>query len=323
MTTSNRRSTVGMHRDLGSLAGIILAGGNGTRLSSLARAITGHNVPKQFCPLIGEETLLEQTLRRVALLIPSHQIMTVLMREHESFYKRLLDLSEPNLVIQPNNRGTAPAILYSLLRLIRLGHHGSVAIFPSDHYVSNDQRFMLHVEAAWKATLVSPERIVLLGVRAAGPETQYGWIEPAHPIDFDKVELATVTPVRRFWEKPHPDLAMKLWQRGFLWNSFVVVATTTAFLDLFVRALPDLYIVLAPLLSVIGTSCEREAISDIYGKIAADDFSNAIQKETGERLYVLPINGVEWNDLGEPSRVLATLNQLGIHPKWMPTAIGV
>jgi hypothetical protein len=74
---------------------------------------------------------------------------------------------------------------------------------------------------------------------------------------------------------------------------------------------------------VIGTSCEREAISDIYGKIAADDFSNAILKETGERLYVLPINGVEWNDLGEPSRVLATLNQLGIHPKWMPTAIGV
>jgi mannose-1-phosphate guanylyltransferase len=99
---------------------------------------------------------------------------------------------------------------------------------------------------------------VLLGVRADRPESQYGWIEPAHPIDFDKVELAMVTLVRRFWEKPHPDLAMKLWQRGFLWNSFVVVATTAALLDLFARVLPDLYIVLAPLLSVIATSCERE-----------------------------------------------------------------
>jgi mannose-1-phosphate guanylyltransferase len=323
MTTSNLPSTVGMHRDLGSLAGIILAGGNGTRLSSIARAITGHNVPKQFCPLIGEETLLEQTRRRVALLIPSHQIMTVLMHEHESFYKRLLELSEPNLVIQPNNRGTAPAILYSLLRLIRLGHHGSVAIFPSDHYVSDDKRFMLHVEAAWKATLLSPERIVLLGVRADRPESQYGWIEPAHPIDSEKVELARVTPVRRFWEKPHPDLAMKLWQRGFLWNSFVVVATTTALLDLFARALADLYIVLAPVLSVIATSYEREVISDTYRRIAAYDFSKAIEGEIGERLYVLPINGVKWNDLGEPNRVLATINQLGIHPKWMPPASNV
>ena len=71
--------------EIESLAAIILAGGNGTRLLSLARKATGRDTPKQFCPLFGDETLLEETRRRVALVVPPSRTMTVLAREHESY----------------------------------------------------------------------------------------------------------------------------------------------------------------------------------------------------------------------------------------------
>jgi mannose-1-phosphate guanylyltransferase len=67
--------------------GIILAGGEGARLRSLTRAIVGDERPKQFCPILGDETLLDQTRNRVALAMPSQQTLLVLTRTHEQFYR--------------------------------------------------------------------------------------------------------------------------------------------------------------------------------------------------------------------------------------------
>src|SRR5437016_8599056 len=97
---------------------LILAGGDGRRLRPLTRQIAGDDRPKQFCPVLGGETLLEQTRRRVAALAPSERVLVVVVRAHERFYAPLLaDVPSRCVVIQPENRGTAPAILYGLLRL--------------------------------------------------------------------------------------------------------------------------------------------------------------------------------------------------------------
>jgi mannose-1-phosphate guanylyltransferase len=125
----------------------------------------------------------------------------VLTRHHESFYAPLLAHVPPaRLVVQPEGRGTAPAILYGLLRVAETAPLGAVALFPSDHYVSDDARFMAHVEAAFGAVQARPDLVILLGIEPDGPEVQYGWIEPGdrlldwrgHPVDR----------VRQFWEKP-------------------------------------------------------------------------------------------------------------------------
>lgn len=300
-----------------SLAAIILAGGDGTRLSPLARKITGRDTPKQFCSLIGKETLLEQTHRRVALAIPPTRTITVLTRDHEPYFERLMDTSTPNVIVQPSNRGTAPAILYALLRSIKLGHQGVVAIFPADHYVSHENRFMLHVQAAADAALLHTEQIVLLGVRADKPESQYGWIEPAIPVDFDACDRSAAVPVRRFWEKPNPQLAFDLLRRGYLWNTSVMVGTARAFLDIFARALPQVYGSLAKILPLLGTAQEQDAVEQVYSGINHYGFSEAVLSEFGENLSVLPVSGLMWNDLGEPARVLATIDQLGYRPKWL------
>jgi nucleotidyltransferase-like protein len=98
-------------------AAIILAGGDGTRLAPLTRRLDGVHVPKQFCALLGEVPLLDQTRRRVSLSVPPERISFVLNKEHDRFFSPLLaGVSPQNLIIQPQNRGTAPAILYSLLR---------------------------------------------------------------------------------------------------------------------------------------------------------------------------------------------------------------
>src|SRR5262249_17495091 len=82
------------------------------------------------------------------------------------------------LVIQPDNRGTAPAILYGLLRVSTMTAEGSVAIFPSDHYVSDDEAFARFVGRAFEAAEARTHLVVLLGVVPHSGEVGYGWIEP-------------------------------------------------------------------------------------------------------------------------------------------------
>src|SRR5438094_2997112 len=98
--------------------GVILAGGDGTRLLPLTRRITGDDRPKQFCALTGGETLLDQTRRRVARVIPEKHTLLVMTRIHERYFTdQVTDIPAARLLIQPYNHGTAPAIAYSLTRL--------------------------------------------------------------------------------------------------------------------------------------------------------------------------------------------------------------
>jgi len=197
-----------------NLNAIILAGGEGTRLSSLARRITGEEISKQFCQIFEGTTLLEQTRRRVSLVVPSDRTLIVLNSQHQRFYKLLLsNTAERNLVLQPRNRGTVAAIMYALFRLIQQGRKSTVAIFPCDHYVSDDQRFMLHVQVASSVVNKFPERLVLLGIPADSPESQYGWIEPADPLTL--TDAGPVFRIRRFWEKPSPDMAVDFLRQVF------------------------------------------------------------------------------------------------------------
>jgi mannose-1-phosphate guanylyltransferase len=161
---------ISTHRQQERVA-VILAGGEGLRLRSLTRKIAGEDIPKQFCPIFGAETLVEQTLRRVALAIEPTLTSVVLTRTHERLYTPILSrLPSLNLVVQPQNRGTAPAILYSLMRLADLAPETLVAIFPSDHFVNSDREFMRYVDMAFAAVSSRPELTILLASSRSGPK---------------------------------------------------------------------------------------------------------------------------------------------------------
>jgi mannose-1-phosphate guanylyltransferase len=112
------RSTSPKQRYRAERWGLILAGGDGIRLLPLTRRISGDDRPKQFCPILGGQTLLEQTARRLTLTVASEQTAVVLTQAHERFYTPLLPtLQVRRAIVQPENRGTAPGILYGLLSL--------------------------------------------------------------------------------------------------------------------------------------------------------------------------------------------------------------
>jgi hypothetical protein len=105
---------------------VILAGGDGTRLKFLTRRITGDERPKQFCPVLGDQALLEETRKRVALEVARERTLFLLNRLHERFYSEILsDTPAGNLIEQPRNVGTAPAILRSRSGACPGAAHGS------------------------------------------------------------------------------------------------------------------------------------------------------------------------------------------------------
>src|SRR5213080_5129751 len=139
---------------------VVLAGGDGTRLRSLTRQLAGDDRPKQFCHLLGAETLLAATRRLVA----PGSLFTVVTRKHERYYRpELADAAPGTVVVQPESRGTAPAILYALHRVALVAPERPVVLLPSDHYVSDDDAFMARVEGALEAAQTRPDRVILLG----------------------------------------------------------------------------------------------------------------------------------------------------------------
>jgi len=290
---------------------VLLAGGDGTRLQSMTRAITGDNRPKQFVPVIGGSTLLDQTRRRVALSIPASRTLIVVTQKHRRFYEPLrTEISSRLLLEQPANKGTAPAIIYALQRIAARSPKAIVTLFPSDHFFNDDEEFMSHIEVAIDAVRVQPETVMLLGITPTAPETEYGWIEPQPSIlsHADK----SITRVRKFWEKPDLSLATSLMERGCLWNSFVMVGRVDALLKMTRAALPEMHDAFAAIKPTFETASEHTALGELYSRIDDTNFSHQVLAVRPQDLMVMKVADVGWSDLGEPNRVLSTLAQIGM-----------
>lgn len=301
--------------------GVILAGGAGSRLLPLTRQMTGDERPKQFCKLMNDQTLLQQTRRRVSRILTPCQTLVALTRTQEDFYvDEVADMPSSNLLIQPLNKGTAPAILYSLLRIRELDGDAIIAFFPSDHHLEDDEAFAIHMESAFVEAAFRPSSVVLLGIAPDNAEPEYGWIEPgpglASPV------AAPICLVSQFWEKPSAPFAGELMARGCLWNSFVMVGHVEAFLSLYRYTLPSLTVAFESIRQSFCMEAERWLLSSLYSRIGTSNFSNEVLSTyfyNSARpcdLAVLRAAGLGWSDLGEPSRVFSLLRRKGVETKY-------
>jgi mannose-1-phosphate guanylyltransferase len=277
----------------------------------MTRAITGDNRPKQFVPIIGGRTLLNQTRRRVALSIKQSRTLIVVTEKHRRFYAPLVDEISPGLLLeQPLNKGTAPAILYALLHVANRSPKAVVALFPSDHFLADDEEFMSHIDVAMDAVEVQPEVVTLLGITPTAPETEYGWIEPHSSILANAQR--SITRVRKFWEKPSLELATSLMERGCLWNSFVMVGRVDALLKMTRAAMREMYAAFDAITPTFRKPGERKALAELYSQIEDSNFSHQVLAVRPDDLMVMRVGDVGWSDLGEPNRVLSTLAHLGV-----------
>jgi mannose-1-phosphate guanylyltransferase len=277
---------------------VILAGGDGTRLLPLTRRITGDETPKQFCALTGRETLLEETRRRVRDVVPERNSLILVTQTHQRYFRHQIDTVPPeNLLIQPFNRGTAPAIAYALMHMKDTAPRAIVSFFPSDHHFRNSQAFAAYADQAYEHAEACCEKVVLLGIAAETAEEAYGWIEPGGRLR--RGAGGDLFEVRRFREKPSKEAAVRLMAAGCLWNSFVMVGRVSAFLKLMRLALPRL-------LAAFETP-PRIDIAEVYGRIDPANFSHDVLSISPSRLAVLPVEHAGWTDLGEPERVINAL----------------
>ena len=290
--------------------GVILAGGDGKRLLPLTRRITGDDRPKQFCPIFRGETLLDQTRSRVGLMVRPRQTLLVVTETHERFYALQSAVSDPSrLLIQPWNKGTTPAILYSLLTLRELDPNAVVGFFPSDHHFASDDAFVDCIDSAFETVDLLPQLILLLGIVPTCPEVDYGWIQPGPSIAVRSE--SSVFRVSRFWEKPSFDLAVDLKAHGCLWNSFVMVGRVDSFIDLVQRALPYRWQCFQSIRSTCLSAVEREALLDLYASIPAGSFSEEVLSAYPSDFAMISSANLGWSDMGDPARVLAILDEAG------------
>jgi mannose-1-phosphate guanylyltransferase len=291
---------------------VILAGGDGTRLKNLTRLICGDDRPKQFCPLVGEDTLLEQTRKRAERSIPWEQILFPLTRSHRAFYLQEPGVRPSQRIVQPANKGTAPPIFFSLLSIEQNDEDAIVAVLPCDHHYSDEQAFTAALESAFDIAAERSSSVVLLGASPQGPEVEYGWIELGTPTGGAG---SASFHVRGFREKPSFHVARKLIKRGSLWNTFVMVGHVRSFLKMATRALPG--VVEALRKSRLWAGLEVHIEDSLYEQIRAVDFSREVLSVQAKRLVALQLGRAGWNDLGHPERVMAVLQAAGLEPWWM------
>jgi mannose-1-phosphate guanylyltransferase len=297
--------------------GVILAGGDGVRLRPLTRFISGDDRPKQFCRLFGAKTLLGQTRSRIASSIRRNRTLFILTESHERFYAGELGRVAPaRMIVQPGNRGTLPAILCALLRVLQLDEDASVAFFPSDHHYADEKKLMAGIESAFAIAHTDPDAVILFGASARHAEVAYGWIEP-DVSSKGGLEGNPLPRVRRFWEKPSEPEAQSLLERGCLWNTFVMVGRARAFLAMIQVAAPELYDVLASAPLPVHSGMTAEALAPVYSRIAPADFSKQVLAARPDKLTVLSLGEVGWSDLGDPQRVVSTLSQHGAESPWI------
>lgn len=287
---------------------LVLAGGEGIRLHRLTRLICGDDRPKQFCPLLGRSTLLTGSIERAQSCVPSPQVLVSLMAHHQHLFRQEPLLDPAQRLIQPLNRGTAPAILHGLLSIAECDPRAVVAILSSDHFFSDEAVLSATLDAAFSSAS-KLDGIIILGAKPDYPEFQYGWIETAGAPD-----NRNLSRVRRFHEKPSFPAANMLFRRGAFWNTFIMVGRVEAFLEMAVKAVPGLLDLLRQIPCWKGH--ELRIPNELYGKLPAKDFSTDILSPGPEHLRLRPLEGVVWSDLGTPERVEDTILTFGCRPEW-------
>jgi len=301
--------------------GLILAAGDGTRLRDYVRQITGDGLPKQYVNFIGRRSMIEHTFRRAEKLIPPERVFTVVGRHHlahGAVRRQLAGRHDGSVIVQPANKETGPGILLPLMHICKRCPDAIVSVFPSDHFILEEDRFMAHVDLAAQAVARNPSRIVLLAMEAQSAEEEYGYVVPRE--HGGEIDVHGTHRVARFVEKPNKHAAQHLCDSGALWNTMVMVFKAKTLLQMIQAIDCKIYLQFVRILKAIGSGDEQATIDAVYGDLAPINFSKGIMEKIAtiypETISVLPVLQVYWSDWGSPQRLLATQRLLGLRRPW-------
>ncbi|HJW09819.1 MAG TPA: mannose-1-phosphate guanylyltransferase [Holophagaceae bacterium] len=261
---------------------VIMAGGRGTRFWPRSRNAR----PKQFLAIVGEETLLHQTVARLKGQFEPRHIFVVTTEDLAEETRRMLpELPPENVLIEPEGRNTAPCLALALVQIERRVPDAVMVVLSADHWIADAMTFQEDIETAVKHAAWERE-LVVFGIRPTYPETGYGYIEAEGH--------GPVLKVIAFREKPPMEQALQYLESGrHYWNAGMFVWTLEDFRAELEKHAPE---VLKPLDAWVAEGADPARLRAAYAQVPAVAIDVALM-EKAEDVAVVPAR-FPWSDVG-------------------------
>ena len=272
---------------------VIPAGGSGTRLWPLSRSVK----PKFLLPLLGDRSLLQQTVDRLLPLTPPEKMLVICGTAHAAAVARQLpELPDANIIVEPSPKGSGPAIAMAAAIIALHDPDAVMGSFAADHEVQDGAAFEAAVRTAI-ATASSDDWLVTIGLTPTRPETGYGYIERSD-------EVVAVSPYGsayraiRFIEKPPLKDAEEFLASGrFLWNASMFVWRAQTLLDELADLQPELHAAVCRIAQAWGTSAQEQVVADVWPGIEESTIDHGVM-EKAAHVAVVPAE-IGWSDVGD------------------------
>ncbi|EKO9268936.1 mannose-1-phosphate guanylyltransferase/mannose-6-phosphate isomerase [Escherichia coli] len=267
---------------------IIMAGGSGTRLWPLSRSL----YPKQFLSLINENSLLQETLKRLDGLNCLPPVI-VSNNEHRFIVAeqlRQFGVDDFQIILEPVGRNTAPAVALAALKSLELHGDHHMLVLAADHAIQDIEAFHAAVLAAEQESV--DNKLVIFGIVPTKPETGYGYIKKGEQVK------NSVFKVNSFVEKPDLETAKNyLEQKCYLWNSGMFMFKASVYLDELKKFRPDILAACKESLSSASTDLDFIRLnSDVFAECPDESIDYAVMEKTQD-CVVIPLDA-DWSDIG-------------------------
>ncbi|MGB3307970.1 MAG: sugar phosphate nucleotidyltransferase [Thermomicrobiales bacterium] len=284
------RSTI--QRKGGNFWAVIPAGGAGTRLWPLSRAAR----PKFLLPLLGERSLLQQTVDRLLDLTDHEHMMIICGPTHAAeIIRQLPELPTANVIMEPFPSGTLPALALAAALIERQDPEAIMGSFAADHDVADREAFT----AALRTAIVTARQgsMVTVGITPTRPETGYGYIERTDE-QVLVTDSGTAFRAARFVEKPNLETATEYVESGtFLWNAAMFVWNVASFQRELLRLQPEVHAGIQTILRAWDSGERERVVAGTWAKMPDVTIDNGIM-EHAELVAVVPAE-MGWSDVGD------------------------
>ena len=270
---------------------VILAGGGGSRMWPMSRK----SKPKQFCELISDKTMLEETISRFSDY-PVDKVFVSTTKELEKQTKELLkDVPEDNYIIEPALRDTAPAMGFAALMLSLEDPDEPIAFIPADHYVGRVDIFLKSLKEAEKM-IKETGKLLDISIHPTIPTTPLGYTKVGKKkCERDGVEFYEFL---GHVEKPDYPTAQKYLEEGdYLWHANYYMWTPKLFLEAYRKYAPEIFRKLSLIKQYISEG-NSEELEKIYCEMEKISIDYAITEKMDPEELLIIKGAFEWKDIG-------------------------